>query len=314
MTEHTYIIQLYALGSHNSFDITEDQYHEIKQAHQFNEFGSAFEEKLDLILMNYADLERELLDMSLQHSIFRGSIHELLIEGMHRVNRRLINLLTAIRLYQDQVSHSLSTVYGNTSTNYASFKTVMNKEYDDNLSYRAIEAIRNHVQHSSLPVTSIIFSEDAVEKSPKDPKDYNQQIGFNVMPFIGIQYLEADKKFKKNTLKELKGISSKSNNIELVPLVRQYISSVARIHTKVRNLCKDDLEFSENTITTFRKTAEEKLGHASEGLAAIQCDSAGEFTEHVFLTNRPQKRWKSLQSKNIHLEQSSIRFVTSKHA
>jgi len=68
MTEQFYKISTYALGKHDSVEITNKQYEEIRRTHQLIAFGLAIEEKLDLLAENYAALERELIDMAVQHS------------------------------------------------------------------------------------------------------------------------------------------------------------------------------------------------------------------------------------------------------
>lgn len=302
------------MGKHDSIDITPEDFKAIREARELNNFGLALEEKLDLLVENYADLERELIDMAVQHSIFSGSINELLTDAMHRVNRRLINLLTSIRLYHDQIAHALNSVYGKGNEALKQFRTFSSKEYDTYLSYRAVEALRNHVQHASLPITAISFPMSAVSRNPDGPPPGTPtKISFKVTPFIGIQELEDNKDFKRPVLEELRTISNKKNDIEMAPLVRQYISSIGRIHKTLRNICKNDLEASEKCITKYRDLALEKTGNLSEGLAAIEYTDEDLYTDHIFLTDRPQKRWRYLQSKNCHLEQASINFVTSEH-
>ena len=83
--------------------------------------------------MNYADLERELIEMAIQHSIFMGSSEELITNARHRVNRRLINLFTSVRLYHDQIAHVLSGFYGNNSVLFQQFRKSANDEYDSSL-------------------------------------------------------------------------------------------------------------------------------------------------------------------------------------
>ena len=138
MPKHLYKISIYAFGKHEEIEITEEQYEEIRRSRQIISFGLAFEEKLDLLAENYADFERELIDMAVQHSIFHGSIDELLSDARHRVNRRLINLLTSVRLYHDQIAHALNSVYGKNSNLLNQFRTYSSNEYDSNISYSAL--------------------------------------------------------------------------------------------------------------------------------------------------------------------------------
>ena len=310
MPNHSYKLSIYALGKHDSVEITREQYHEILRAHKLIAFGLVIEEKLDLLAENYADFERELIDMAVQHSIFSGSIGELLSDARHRVNRRLINLLTSARLYHDQIAHALSNVYGKDSEPLNRFRTFANKEYDSKLAYRALEAIRNHVQHASLPITAISFPMSAVERDSSENKPGPAtKIRFKVVPYIGIEALEDNKNFKRPVLEELKDIANKKNDIEVIPLVRRYMSSIGQIHKDLRQMCNNEIEASVKVITDYR----EKSVKVSEGLAAIESNEDGLYTDHVYLTDRPLKRWQKLLSKNSNLERVDINYVSSEH-
>lgn len=310
MPKYFYKISTYAFGKHDSVEITKKQFDEIRRTRELISFGLAIEEKLDLLAENYADFERELIDMAVQFSIFHGSIDEILSDARHRVNRRLINLLTSVRLYHDQTAHALNRVYGKNNKALESFRAFSSKEYDSNLAYRALEALRNHVQHASLPITAISLPVSVVERSPEDtPPGRPTKIRFKVVPYIAIKELEDNRDFKRPVLSELKSIANKKNDIEIIPLVRQYISCIGHLHKHLRDLCKADLEQAEANLTKYRNMAVS----VSEGLSAIEYTEGELYTDHIFLTKRPLERWRKLQAKNSHLEQASINFVTSEH-
>ncbi len=305
-----YKISIYAIGKHDHIDITKEQFDEIKKTQHMIAFGLAAEEKLDLLAENYADLERELIDMAIQHSIFSGTLEQLLSESRHKVNRRLINLLTSARLYHDQIAHALSSIYGKQSSELAQFRSYVNDVYDSSLSYRALEALRNHVQHASLPITAISFPMSVVERDASNSKPgVPTKISYKVVPFIGMESLEENKDFKRIVLKELKSVANKNNDIEVVPMVREYVSGIGYIHNKLREICRTDVEAAESTLEKYRNMAPE----VSEGLAAIEYTEESIYTDHVFLIDRPVKRWRNFLSKNRNLERVSYNFVTSEH-
>lgn len=314
MEKNTYIVAVYAIGQNESFDISKEEFVEIKEARAFTIFGQSIEEKFDLLLENYAELEREVIDMSVQHSIFNGSIEVLLNEGMHRINRRLINLLTATKLYHDQVAHSLSMVYGNKNKVVEQLRVFSRAEYDNHLGYRVIEALRNHVQHASLPVTSISFPMRRVKPTLSDIDTIDKHlISFNVIPSIGLKELETNKKFKKSVLMEMNTISDKDNKIQLIPMIREYIECIGRVHSSLRTTCKVELEKSSNLLENYRKKSEQILGKNTAGLCAIERDPSGHYSDKVYLNGLATKRWEALQAKNCRLEFIANRFVTSEY-
>ena len=63
-----------------------------------------------------------------------------------------------------------------------------------------MEALRNHAQHSGLPVHSIIYNWLRV---PAQGADYFQ---YTVIPQTRVKTLAANEKFKKTVLKELEAL------------------------------------------------------------------------------------------------------------
>ncbi|HEV7766223.1 MAG TPA: hypothetical protein VGQ76_14555 [Thermoanaerobaculia bacterium] len=94
----------------------------------------------------------------------------LLIDGFERtgnplrsagldLNRRVMNLLSAIRSYLDHTETDLKRRFGDTSDRVNRFKALTNKLYDNQFSYRFIYRFRNFVQHCGLPLDT--FSHEA---------------------------------------------------------------------------------------------------------------------------------------------------------
>jgi hypothetical protein len=98
---------LRALGSSVLVDIDEAAYVEVKRAKDALVAMISVEQKFDLVVENYSDYERELLDLSL-HQALRGDLDWAgSQDDIAAVSRRLANLLSAARLYLDQVNHDL---------------------------------------------------------------------------------------------------------------------------------------------------------------------------------------------------------------
>ena len=138
-------------------EIDKARFDEIKAAKTVCLFAVDLEEKLVLLLDNFAEFEFELLRIAEASLIWpkrdhQGSMLERLI-----LDRRLVNLLTSCRLYLDQTDHGISEIFGNTSQQLADVKAIKNELYDSCFGYRFMEVLRNHVQHSGLPVHIIDY-------------------------------------------------------------------------------------------------------------------------------------------------------------
>jgi len=284
------------------------EFHAIRDAKRRLMFGMGLEEKLDLVLENYSELERDLLNMALEHSIFQGKIDSLLDGGTHLVNRRIAKLLTTARLYLDQVLHNVSEIYGKNSESYDSIKKATNEEYDSVLGYRVMEALRNHAQHRSLPTHGISFPVNRDESS--DPPN----IRFRVVPSVDVAALEDDPKFKKQVLEELLAIADKNNFVNLMPFVRQYAESLGRIHEKVRDVTATNLGAADELIATYREKAANAFGPNLAGLIAVECDEQGVHEDREHLIDRPTKRRKDIARKNQRVGSISSRYISSSSA
>ncbi len=136
----------------NCQEITEDKFSKLKEAKKCL-FESLFiEEKLDLVFANYLEIEKEVFNLSLNQMIKINPEWSKAMDEKNILNLRIVNFLSTTRLYIDQMKHSFSEIYGKESNQYTTIENKCSEEYDSNLGYRAIEAIRNHVQHYDLPV------------------------------------------------------------------------------------------------------------------------------------------------------------------
>jgi len=300
-----YRITIYALGTYGSIAISSADFDDIRVAKQRILFGLGVEEKIDLVLENYAELERCLLEMALEHSLFPGKINALLDSASHVVNRRIVNLLSTCRLYLDQVLHEFSGIYGKESESYAAFKQATNNEYDSVFGYRVMEALRNHAQHRSLPIRGISFGRSR-DDSAKPPL-----FRHTVIPSIDITALEDDPEFKRPVLQELTALTDRKKHLSILPFVRAYVESLGRIHQCVRRLTAPDIENADELIDHCRTRYRETVAKSLTGLAAIACNAQGLYRDHEYLSDRPILRRRELAAKNQHLDSISRRYVSS---
>lgn len=303
--EEVYAITKLVFGFTDSILITAEQFNKIREAKHRLIFGVGIEEKFDLVLENYSELERTLIDMALEHSIFKGKIENLLDGGTHLINRRIINFLTTTRLYLDQIYHDLSSIYGKDSGQFNQFKTETKMRFDTVFGYRFMEALRNHVQHHNLPTQGIKFPLE------RDESSGNFEIRFGAIPMINVASLEDNPKFKKSVLKELKDISNKDNYINPLPYIREFTEALALIHQNLRDLTKGDLQADEKLIQEFVMRAQKKF-KTDFGLFAVIYTDNRVVNDQEYLTSRPTKRRQQLEGKNKQFESLSRRFVSSK--
>ena len=183
-----------------------------------------------------------------------GTTH--LGEGRHNVNRHLNNLLSSAKLYIDQTAHALSEEFGRGSDIYQRYRASTSGEYDASLAYRALEAMRGYVQHRGLPTHSISFA------SRRDETDSNRIRNRHLVTFgLVPESVREDGGFKSSVLGELEEAVDKEGRIELMPLIRDYVSGIARVHKSVRMSVSAELDKADNFVASLFERVYSLTGH-----------------------------------------------------
>ncbi|HUP63442.1 MAG TPA: hypothetical protein VNA69_23860 [Thermoanaerobaculia bacterium] len=142
-------------GESRTLEIDEAGFEQVRKAVEQLEAALGIEEKLDLVLANFAEYEGELLQLALTYMLdFQGEWASRRAKSQI-VNRRIVNLLSAARLYLDHVRHELNAMFSPGSRELADFELATNAQFDNVLAYRFCEQLRNHVQHQGLPIQEI---------------------------------------------------------------------------------------------------------------------------------------------------------------
>lgn len=260
------------------------------------------EEKLTMLLENYAEFEQEMLSATLNHVIFRPTGWSDFISQLHAFNRRLINLLTACRLYIDHIQHDLNAIYGADCEFGQNVRTRKSEEYDARLGYRVLEALRNYVQHRGLPIGGIQFS------SSLDREVQPAQVNHSVTPSLNIRTIKEDGGFKAAVLKELEKIGK---TVDLKPFVREYVEGIGRVHQLVRELLVTDLQKWEGIFSDVQQQFRAAGGNDLVGLSVVARDDELQVIEEVQILDDLVTRRKWLVTRTAVLTQYSRHVVSN---
>jgi hypothetical protein len=223
------------LGEQEPIEIARSEYEKIVRAKKGLDLALALEEKFNLLLENYSEYEAELLRLALRESVFRHRDWPSFQDAIYAVNRRIVNLVSAARLYFDQIDRDLREFYGPESAAAGLFRSKRASEYDSNLAYRVMEALRNHIQHKSLPV-----HEYSVQFAVDEPGSPGSFIRHSVKPVIQVSVLAKDTEFKREVLSQLS--ASGKSTVSLTMLIRRYLASIAKVQAAVRGAMTEDVE------------------------------------------------------------------------
>jgi len=147
-----YFLKINSINQNSELSIDQERFKQLQTSRSVLLHALAIEEKYEIIISNFLELEREAVNISISN-IYRSHVECKNFFGIRlNLNIRLINLLTSARLYRDQLlSHICACIPDKVSTK-EEVKTLFSTEYGSSFEYRFMEALRNYVQHEGLPV------------------------------------------------------------------------------------------------------------------------------------------------------------------
>ncbi|WP_420632056.1 hypothetical protein [Candidatus Leptofilum sp.] len=295
-----YGITKLTIGFPGFVEIEEHEYSKYVQA--INGLAEALylEEKFDFVACNFLEYEEDLLSLGARHMVSPSQFFDRGHEERRAISRRIINLLSASRLFLDQSTHHLSNIYGSDSLQVDLIKEEKSKQYDKLLGYRVMEALRNHVQHRGYPIHTITYASHKVE-------DY---VLHTVIPQMEIRYFLDDKKFKSSVLSEIKDLGQK---ISINRYIREFMEGLEAVQSKIRDVLIEDLMSWENLLNDIE--ARFKAANGSQvslaGLAVV-IENDKRYVETHSVVADIMKRRKALANKNTGFNNLSSQYVSDK--
>ena len=293
-----YIVRRLSIGNPGFVEISRKRFNEVKEAREglFNVLSN--EEKFNILCENYYEFEKELLDIRLRNTVFKGADWSALQNEIYLIERRLINFLTSSRLYLDQLRHSVNFVYGTTTLD--SFNKKASEQYDAKLGYRAVEAVRNFVQHRSL-IVSALSLQASFSKA-------DQVIKGTITPSLNLNRIKKVGGFKAKVLREL---AEQGETFNLKPLIREAMEGYGAIHGYVRELSEPRIPTWEKVLSETRKSYTDKLGDGDFVLGVDAINVSGKVKESLVIFEDFKKRRKWLYERNRTDVRYSSHVVTS---
>lgn len=300
-----FVLTQMTIGSAEEIEVSSEDYLQIRCACDNILQVIYLEEKFDILLGNYVELETDLLAAAARDMVYQD--YDALTKRMERnftINRRFLNMLAACRAYVDQGAHDLKDIKDSSrSAFHEVFSKYTNEWYDRSLGYRVMDALRGYTQHRGYPIRT------TYDRSQVDlPKC--KSIAFSVLPKIDLEHLRADKKVKQ---KALAGIKPTDKHIEAMPLARKYVEALCSIHMQIRGDLSSVIGRSESIIMESIERFTTKFGESSQvALAVIEVKEGLIIGEPTYLLQANIDYRKLLTKKNNHLNGIAGRFVSGK--
>jgi len=300
-----YLISKHTSRSPGEIEIDETVYREVKVSRN-NLFRMLFlEERLDILIDNYFEYENELLIVA-RMMIFNNEDYFSMGKDRYVINRRIVNLLSAGKMYIDQTIHHLNNIYGKNSSIPKEVEEYILSVYEMNIGYRFMEALGNYIQHRGFAIHGISFPHHRVQHEDKT------ELLYSVTPYIKITSIEGDTKFKSTVLEEMKEIQE-NGKIDIKSLIRDYIESIGMIHQKIRDLINDDINNWEISIKNIVNQYQSKFGNnaSTAGLSLILSDDNDLLIEKTLIFTEFNKKRKKLEKKNRNFNHMHLCYATN---
>lgn len=259
----------------------------------------ALEEKWEIVVFNYQELERELLMSAVEHAIRDVRGYEDLFTLNAPLTPRMVNLLTAARLYLDQAPQHLAEE--KTDPLRAAYESERAKHYDECFEYRFMEALRNYVQHRGIPVHMVTHGGSWVNHP-----DGTRQLEFSTVMQAKKKNLAEDTSFKRKVLNEM------PESVDLLSAARSYVERLSQVHGFIRGRLAEAADAARKRIEDAQAAYLRLPDAAGVGLEAICRGESGGVTERVPLLLDWDNVRLALQNRNPVLTNLSKRHVTSR--
>lgn len=297
MMRNRYFLRIAALGDFPKLEIDKLRFEELKTSRPVLTHALAIEEKYEILISNFLELEREATNSSISEMVRPHIQYKDFFDVRLALNIRFVNLLTAVRLYTDQLSNHLSACNPSDIDLKSDVKAFFSSEYDLSFDYRFMEALRNHVQHSGIPVHRISTGS---KRTALEDGLFEYSLHFSAQKKI----LAQDNCFKKKVLNEM------PDEVNLRLATRGYIEALSRIHKKAREKIESSVHSSrqcfEKAINDYMVVYEKE----PIGLHAYNYSGEAKLEEVLILTKWDDIRIELLQ-RNRELVNLRKRYVTS---
>ncbi len=294
-----YFIAVHALGSFPKIQIEKHRFEDIKRAYIALSHGLSIEEKYEIIISNYLEFEKEILEQSVFSMIQSRFQYTDFFQLRLSLNIKLVNLLTSTKLYIDQLYQHVKYANPKLSDIEDKTKDILANNYDQNFEYRFMEALRNHIQHRGLPIHLVQLN------STRNIEQNDNQMIFSIEPYSQKKLLEKDIKFKKTVLDEM------PEKINLKEVVRVYIECISNVHINVRKMVSPFLEKSRCLIEKIQEDYRKVYKGEIIGLYAL-CIEENNVLDKVPLFLEWDNIRLKLAQRNSQLINLRHRFVTGK--
>jgi len=293
-----YQLTLAILGPRQELEIDKERFDLLKGARHTLIEAFALEEKYEILISNYLELEKQVVCQAVEAQFRTRSEYSEYFEFRMAFNVALVNLLTSARLYVDQFPRHVRNCLVDESQ-LALAKSWLKQTYDNVFEYRFMEALRNHVQHNGIPLHWWSVGEERTDKGLRE---------FGILLCAEKKRLAEDMDFKKTVLAEC------GEKVDLLVATRVYMQSLSEIHTRARDAISNSVEKARLAIQEEQARYQSSSSSTKDSLLCLEAQAVenDRTVERVPLLLQWDDVRKKLQIKNSLLRDISNSFASSR--
>jgi hypothetical protein len=300
-----FALRIYALGIANRSDLTKEEYDALALHGEIIKKALQIEQSLGIVIDNFIEFEEALLQIALHDMYIVNDNNENMMTNSIRLNRLLMNLLASADAYIDHSAGNLEPIFSRESNKILQWHEARKSMHANSLSYRVMDALRNHALHVSLPIQDVSSSHVWVNV---DNSHQDTVLSF-VVAKLDLGKLSADPKFKSSVLEELK---IHGEALDVAKFAREYVAALGQLHEQLRTFWADQLEIAvKDHARQVREFFIEHTLGAHPGLVACIEISEYEYESMVFMATTEIELLDYLAKKHRRFKTFSRRFVSS---
>ncbi|WP_321842644.1 hypothetical protein [Paraburkholderia bannensis] len=248
-----YILEQCIIDRHLRIPISEARFKELANAREVLSAALAFEQRYELLLGNFLTMELAFSEIGLRAKVEPQYQYPAMAGFLEKANRHVVNLLTAMRSYADQVVQDFKCLELEPGFG-AVAKSELSRAYDKSSDYRFMCGMRNHVQHKATAVHGFV----ANDESTGDANSWAESVKF----IAHRSTLQGDRFFKTRLLDE------QPEKIDIRRRARRSVREMGAVHLALREVAKDQVARARSVIANAIRDYQEAGAYSVVGLGA----------------------------------------------
>ncbi|MER2196698.1 hypothetical protein ABS771_18675 [Methylobacterium brachiatum] len=297
--EHFYL-RSSVLAASKSLPIKKDMFDEIAGAHNFYSDVILIEEKYDTVVENYYEFERELIEIAARHMLFDIS-DESFFNQTSLINRRLLNLLAAVRMYNDHTKRQIIRLFGRKSSLLKAVLKKSDQIKQSNAGYFFLDHIRNFLQHAGYALDGFSVGSSS------------RHVDGNFISFhdLRAKFSMAEILDDPRTDKSIRERMPEIENMDAKDLIRSGIDGVSEFHQHLRDNIDEHLASRKDIIVSALSLFEAcELNSTNESPVLVrEVNHKPVFHRHI--SHAILRRFESYRKKNRQLRRLSSQRIIS---